>query len=161
MGTEIDIPSGILCRAIAIVREMPKEVDLVVDIKVAIPSGMLCNIIASIEIIPTLYKELLLVLVGNVLSITVEMIMPKNRKVKHKRIIMASLKLLSIFNDSGIRSVIETQIMTPAAKARLDTIILFSCFNFINIGSVPIRVDSPASVVNKKAIFILFIYITT
>lgn len=41
------------------VREIPREVSFVVDIKVAIPSGMLWIIIASIDIIPTLYRELL------------------------------------------------------------------------------------------------------
>lgn len=63
----------------------------------------------------------------------------------------------SIFKDSGIRSVIDTQSITPDANARDAHIILFSCFNFKKIGNVPIKVDNPAIMVNKKAIFILFI----
>ena len=60
IGTDIDIPSGILCIAIAIARDRPNDISLVLDINVATPSGILCNIIAIIDIIPTLYKGVLL-----------------------------------------------------------------------------------------------------
>ena len=56
---DMDIPSGMLCKAIAMVRDIPNEVDLVVDMKVAIPSGMLWTIMANIDIIPTLYRLVL------------------------------------------------------------------------------------------------------
>ena len=60
MGTEILIPSGILCKAIAMVRLIPSVKLLLLVMKVAIPSGILCKMIANIEIIPTLYNVLLL-----------------------------------------------------------------------------------------------------
>ena len=58
MGIAIVIPSGILCRAIAVVNFIPKLIFLVVDIYVIIPSGILCNMIANIDINPILYREL-------------------------------------------------------------------------------------------------------
>lgn len=66
MGIAIVIPSGMLWNAIARDRDIPKDLWVVVVIKVAIPSGMLCIIIAIIDIIPTLYKECFLVLVVDI-----------------------------------------------------------------------------------------------
>ena len=54
MGIPIDIPSGMLWRAIAIVNEIPNDVFFVVDIKVIIPSGRLCSMIVIIDMIPIL-----------------------------------------------------------------------------------------------------------
>ena len=52
----MEIPSGILCKAIAKERVIPRLVLEVVDRKVAIPSGMLCAMMASIETIPIRYS---------------------------------------------------------------------------------------------------------
>ena len=54
MGILIDIPSGMLWSAIAMVREIPRDMFLLVDIKVIIPSGMLWMMMAIIEMIPIL-----------------------------------------------------------------------------------------------------------
>ena len=54
----------------------------------------------------------------------------------------------------------DTHSIMPAANARLADITLSSFFSFINIGMVPIIVDSPAIVVKRNAILVLFIYIT-
>lgn len=51
---------------------------------------------------------------------------------------------------SGIKSIIDTVIITPDAKLSADTSILF-VFIFKNIGIVPNSVDKPASVVRINA----------
>ena len=153
----MDIPSGMLWIAIANVKDKPKFMLFVVDMKVAIPSGTLWIIIANIDIIPTLYR-LLLVVSGIFLDINEEKIIPIMVNRNDNIIVIKADKLcFSIVNDYGIRSVIDTQSITPDANASDAHIILFSCFNFKKIGSVPIKVDNPAIMVNKKAIFILFI----
>lgn len=53
--------------------------------------------------------------------------------------------------DSGIRSVIDTQIITPAAKDKEDKTILLVSFFLIKIKMVPSIVDKPANTVSKKA----------
>lgn len=155
----MDIPSGILWRVIASVKDSPKLMFLVVEIKVAIPSGMLWIMIANMDISPTLYKELLLV-VGNVLSINIERKIPIMTKVKLINIIVKLLYFFNIFRDSGIKSVIDTQSITPDAKAKEAQIIFSSLLILKKIKVVPNMVESPAMVVSRKAIFILFIYIS-
>ena len=59
--------------------------------------------------------------------------------------------------DSGIKSVIETVIITPAAKASDDKIILSVFFFLLKITSVPIIVERPAIIVKRKAKLVLFI----
>ena len=142
----------------AMVREIPREVSLVVDIKVAIPSGMLCIIIASIDIIPTLYRELLF---GDIFFPIIELVsIPISIDIIMNNSINSSGKvLLNILIDSGIRSVIEIHNITPLANARDEIINLFIFFVFINMGMIPKRVDKPDIRVNKKAILI-FIYFT-
>lgn len=56
MGMAIDIPSGMLCRAMDMASERPNLVFLVVVIKVMIPSGMLCNMRVMHDINPTLNR---------------------------------------------------------------------------------------------------------
>lgn len=53
--------------------------------------------------------------------------------------------------DSGIKSVNDIVIITPAAKLNELTIILLVFFVFINIKKVPIKVDNPAIEVNINA----------
>lgn len=65
--------------------------------------------------------------------------------------------LFSKLIDSGIKSVIDTHIITPAAKASEDRTILLVFLFFIKIKIVPIIVDKPASKDNINAITILFI----
>ena len=66
---------------------------------------------------------------------------------------------LSDNNDklSGIKSVIETDNITPEANAKEEDIIIFSFFVLKNINKVPIKVEKPAKKVNKNDIVILFI----
>ena len=90
MGTDTDIPSGILCKAMAMVRDKPKLILLVVDINVAIPSRMLCNIITSIDIIPTLYRELFSLTVKNKSAI-LDMVIPNTIKMNTNEIIVSVL----------------------------------------------------------------------
>ena len=49
-----------LCRAMAMQIDIPRMILLLLTIKVTIPSGILCKIIAIIDRIPILYRELLL-----------------------------------------------------------------------------------------------------
>lgn len=58
---------------------------------------------------------------------------------------------------SGIKSVMDTDNITPEANAREDDIIIFSFFVLKNINNDPIRVEKPAKKVNKKDIVKLFI----
>lgn len=58
---------------------------------------------------------------------------------------------------SGIKSVIDTDSITPEAKAREEDIIIFSFFVLKNINIDPIKVEKPAKKVNKNDIIILFI----
>ena len=77
IGIDILIPSGILCNAIAILRESPILIFVELVINVAIHSGILCKIMANILIIPTLYSLLLLALFsGKYLSIVIDKIIP-------------------------------------------------------------------------------------
>ena len=64
---------------------------------------------------------------------------------------------LNILIDSGTKSKIDTDIITPDAKEREPAIILSSFFIFINIKIVPNIVENPAKIVSKKDIPILFI----
>lgn len=136
-------------------RDKPKLLLVELERKVAIPSGILCIIIASIETIPNLYSfllEVLLFSLGRNLSINIEIITPKDINIKR---IKRAGKPLNIevkrIKDSGIKSVSDTQIITPLAKDRDIKIILFSFLSLKNIGIVPSKVDNPASVDNKKA----------
>ena len=54
----------------------------------------------------------------------------------------------------GIKSNIETAIITPAAKERLPAIILFLSKILKKTGKIPITVDKPAKLVKIKAICI-------
>ena len=58
---------------------------------------------------------------------------------------------------SGIKSVIDTDNITPDANAREEDIIIFSFFVLKKINNDPIKVEKPAKKVNKKDIVILFI----
>lgn len=59
--------------------------------------------------------------------------------------------------DSGIRSRIESENITPEAKAIVLVMNFVLSFLFIKIIILPIRVDSPASEDIIKAIVVLFI----
>lgn len=152
------IPSGMLWKAIASVRAIPNFILLVVAIKVAIPSGILCKIMASMLIMPILYNLLFLELFsGSNASIVIEQIIPITKKIKQKRIFGTILNiLLNSLKASGNKSVNDTVIITPAAKAREFMTILSLFLNLINIGSVPINVDNPAIIGSIKG-YILFI----
>lgn len=56
IGIATEIPSGILCIAMAKAIESPKAKLSYPAIKVAIPSGKLCNPMASVETNPTLKR---------------------------------------------------------------------------------------------------------
>ena len=57
--------------------------------------------------------------------------------------------------DSGIKSVIEIQIITPDAKLHAEDIILSLFLILINIGITPIKVDKPANEVKINGYNIL------
>ena len=156
MGIAILIPSGILWKLIASAKESPKL--LLVDAlkKVAIPSGILCIIIASIETSPKRYNFLLLKLLsklfGKNLSINIEIITPKLINIKRNKRAGKVLKIeVNKLNDEGIKSVKQTQNITPLAKARADIIIFFSFLKLKNKKINPNKVDDPASVAKIKA----------
>ena len=147
MGRDIDIPSGILCNAIAIDKVIPNFKLCVVAMYVAIPSGILCIMMAIIDITPTLYK---LSLLGINLSINIDIIIPILILI-NKNIMDIKLGLNSLIL-SGIKSNIDTVNITPAANDKAVLITLSSFLKFININIVPIIVESPAIIVSKKAI---------
>ena len=61
--------------------------------------------------------------------------------------IILMLLVCKYFNDSGIKSKIDTDNMMPDAKAQADEISLFSFLISKKIGIVPNMVDKPAKVV--------------
>ena len=66
-------------------------------------------------------------------------------KIKHRVITRYWLKLvLKYLMDSGIRSVIDMQIITPDANAHAEEIILSLFLILKKMGIIPIRVDNPA-----------------
>ena len=134
----------------------PNPLLVELDRKVATPSGILCIIIASIETRPNLYSFLLLIdllsLLGKNLSINIEIITPRQINInKNKRAGKPLNIVVRRLKDSGIKSVRDTQIITPLAKDKDAKIIYFSFFNLKSRGIKPIRVGSPAKVDNINA----------
>ena len=128
-----------------------------VDKKVAIPSGILCSIIASIDIIPILYSSPSLFGV-TYLSIVIDSIIPIHINMSVRIIVGNILNVVCRYVIvSGIKSIIDTVIITPDAKLSDAAIILLLLFLFINIIIVPISVDRPASVVNINPILVFTI----
>ena len=82
---------------------------------------------------------------------SIEIITPKTVPKKQSEIVPKALKFSrSNAIDSGIKSVIDTVIITPAAKDRALKIILSGFFFFININNDPIIVERPAIKVRRK-----------
>lgn len=120
----MEIPSGILCRAIPIDKLSPKETLALVEINVVIPSGILCKISTIIDIIPNLYKLLLDIFSSIFLSILFEKQIPITTKIITINIVgRYFISFLIRREDSGIRENIDILIITPAEKARDDDII--------------------------------------
>ena len=158
MGMLIVIPSGILCNAIDMASDIPNLVFFVVDIKVIIPSGILCNIIAIHDIMPSLWRKFIFSIFAIDLSIWVVISIPSIMKVIDMR--QQEIFGICCFSkeiDSGKRSVMDTDNITPAAKAKLAMIIFSSFFNENRMGIIPNKVDKPANVVIMNDKVILFI----
>ena len=78
--------------------------------------------------------------------ITPNIIPKKDNKIVLKKLRLSRRRKI----DSGIKSVIDTHIITPAAKAREDiTILLWSKF-LIKIINVPTKVENPAIIVKRN-----------
>jgi hypothetical protein len=74
-----------------------------------------------------------------------------HKNIKNNIILKNKFKLLlSIFNDSGIKSKSETHTITPDAKDNEEVIILSLFFDEKNITNVPNIVAKPANEVIKK-----------
>ena len=136
--------------------DKPKLLLVELERKVATPSGILCIIIASIDTRPSLYSFLLLTflfsLLGKNLSINIDIMTPRDININKNKRAGKPLKIdVSKLKDSGIRSVIDTQIITPLAKAKEAIIIVFSLFKLKSKGTKPIKVDNPAKVDKIKA----------
>ena len=156
MGIAILIPSGILWKLIARAKDSPKLILVELERNVATPSGILCIIIASIETRPNLYSFLLLIdllsLLGKNLSINIDVITPIQINIKRNKRAGKPLNIVvRRLKDSGIKSVRDTQIITPLAKDKDAKIIYFSFFNLKSRGIKPIKVERPAKVDNKNA----------
>ena len=97
---------------------------------------------------PTLNKLFFELILSIVLSKNVDVIKPIVINKKQKKIIPGSLKLiLKYLIDSGIKSRIETHIITADANEH-DAAITLSLFLILKkIGIVPISVENPANVV--------------
>ena len=90
------------------------------------------------------------------LSIVIDNIIPIHIKMSVKSIVGIILNVVcSNDTPSGIKSIIDTVVITPAAKAS-DFIIILSSF-FINIRSVPISVESPARDVSINPILVFIV----
>ena len=77
--------------------------------------------------------------------------MPIVKAIKHIKMAGKFKKVsLIALKDSGIRSVSDTVIITPAAKLSEALMILVVLFFIINIIIVPSKVENPAKKVNKK-----------
>ena len=156
MGIAILIPSGILWKLIAKAKDRPNPLLVELDRKVATPSGILCIIIASMETRPNLYSFLLLIdllsLLGKNLSINIDIITPRQIKIKRNKRAGKPLNIeVKRLKDSGIKSVRDTHIITPLAKDSDAKIIYLSFFNLKSRGIKPIKVESPARVDNINA----------
>ena len=137
-------------------KDKPKLILVELDRNVATPSGILCIIIASIETSPNLYSFLLLIdllsLLGKNLSINIDIITPRQINIKRNKRAGNPLNIeVKRLKDSGIKSVKDTQIITPLAKDSDAKIIYFSFFNLNSKGIKPIKVDNPAKVDKMKA----------
>ena len=156
MGIAILIPSGILWKLIARAKDNPNPLLVELERKVATPSGILCIIIASIETRPNLYSFLLLIdllsLLGKNVSINIDAIIPRQININKNKRAGNPLNIeVKRLKDSGIKSVRDTQIITPLAKDKDAKIIYFSFFNLKSRGIKPIKVERPAKVDNKNA----------
>ena len=103
---------------------------------------------AIIDNIPTLYRLLVLLCESIYASIMLDKIIPSVTDIKD--IIIS--KILEkwedkYFNDSGIKSRIETQIITADANEHVAAIKLLVFLIFTKIGIVPKRVAKPANIV--------------
>ena len=88
---------------------------------------------------------------GKYLSIVIDVRTPMHKNIKNNIILKNKFKLLlSIFNDSGIKSKSETHTITPDAKDNEEVIILSLFFDEKNITNVPNIVAKPANEVIKK-----------
>ena len=137
-------------------KDKPKLILVELDRNVATPSGILCIIIANIETSPNLYSFLLLIdllsLLGKNLSINIDIITPRQINIKRNKRAGNPLNMeVKRLKDSGIKSVKDTQIITPLAKDSDAKIIYFSFFNLNSKGIKPIKVDNPAKVDKMKA----------
>ena len=137
-------------------RDNPNSLFVELERNVATPSGILCIIIASIETRPNLYSFLLLIdllsLLGKNLSINIDAIIPRQINIKRNKRAGKPLNIeVKRLKDSGIKSVRDTQIITPLAKEREDRIIVLSFFKLKSKGIKPIKVESPAKVDNINA----------
>ena len=137
-------------------KDKPKLILVELDRNVATPSGILCIIIANIETRPNLYNFLLLIdllsLLGKNLSINIDIITPRQINIKRNKRAGNPLNIeVKRLKDSGIKSVKDTQIITPLAKDSDAKIIYFSFFNLNSKGIKPIKVDNPAKVDKMKA----------
>lgn len=77
----MDIPSGMLWRAIAKDKVIPSTLLFVVDRNVVIPSGILWSTNTIIDIIPSLYRLLSTILFSTVLSTYMDKIIPNTIKI--------------------------------------------------------------------------------
>ena len=137
-------------------KDKPKLILVELDRNVATPSGILCIIIANIETSPNLYSFLLLIdllsLLGKNLSINIDIITPRQINIKRNKRAGNPLNIeVKRLKDSGIKSVKDTQIITPLAEDSDAKIIYFSFYNLNSKGIKPIKVDNPAKVDKMKA----------
>lgn len=157
MGTAIDIPSGISCKAIAIANEYPKETEASKPEPIANPSGKLCIAKPILTIIPV-FNNVLLFLLNDCLF---ENIFPTISSHIIISIIPAiipimTLNIFDIPNASGINSKHTIAVINPDAN---DKIKLKNKFDFF-LKVIPII---PPNVVPKvpknnpiKVVFIKF-----
>lgn len=157
MGTAIQIPSGMLWRAIANANFVPIITLFWVLAKVMMPSGMLWNIIAKNDITPTLYK--LSLLFDRCLFKNVDKIIPTHKKIKINNVSIMWLLKLIFLKLFGKRSKIEIPIIIPEAKLKQRTTTLFWWYLSTYIKKYPIRPAKEAKKDKIKAFKVLVLII--
>lgn len=135
MGIDIDIPSGISCKQIAIAKLNPNFIDASKPEPIANPSGKLCIASPILTIIPVFNNELSLLWNFSFESIFLPTIELHNIIITIPIIVPnITLDILLISNASGIRSKHITAIINPDANDNIKLNNLFDApLNFIPI----------------------------
>lgn len=122
----MEIPSGILCSAMAMANLIPNLEFTDVEMKVVIPSGILWIIKTIIEITPSLYSLLSEINLSTSKEVVKERIIPITINIDD---IMITGNIANLSNsknvDSGIREISDIASIIPLEKDKVKARIVF------------------------------------